>query len=106
MSRLRRWPTRLRQTDLGYPNGIKSFSPALPMASTTPGQGPEDEINPARVASLALVTRTRMLQPLQGWIPFVGFTQGSLADSATRGLMDGIPTPELFRSREKKGKVS
>ena len=67
-SLLRRWPTRLRQTDWGYPNGIKSFSPALPMELATPGQGPEDEINPARVASLALVTRTRMLQPLQGWI--------------------------------------
>ena len=46
----------------------KSFSAAWPMELATPGQGPEDEINPARVASLALVTRTRMLQPLQGWI--------------------------------------
>jgi hypothetical protein len=40
----------------------------LPMELATPGQGPEDEINPARVASLALAPRTRMLQPLQGWI--------------------------------------
>ena len=80
---------RLRR--FGYPNGIASFSPALPMASATPGKGPENRINPDGVASFALGTRTRMLQPLQGWISFPDFTQGSLADSATRGLMDGIP---------------
>ena len=61
------------------------------MESATPGNGHENGINPERVASFAMVTRTRMLQPFQGWVLFAGFTQGSLADSATRGLKDGIP---------------
>ena len=61
-----------------YPNGIASFSPALPMELATPGQGPEDGTNPDGVASLALGTRTRMVQPLQGWISFAGLSQGSL----------------------------
>ena len=74
----------------GIPTGL-DHSARRCEARATPGGGPEDGINPERVASFALVTRTRMLQPCQGWIPFVGFTQGSLADSATRGLNDAIP---------------
>jgi hypothetical protein len=61
------------------------------MESATPGNGQDYGINPERVASFGLVTRTRMLQPFQGWTSFTDFTQGSLADSTTRGLMDGIP---------------
>ena len=41
-----------------YPNGISSFSPALPMESATPGNGQENGINPERVASFAMGTRT------------------------------------------------
>jgi len=44
-----------------YPNGITSFSPVLPMGSATPGNGSENGINPDRVASFDMGTRTRML---------------------------------------------
>ena len=61
-SRLRRWPTRLRQTDWGYPYGIKSFSPALPMESATPGQGPEmgSTLQGSRFQNLVAAEVTRL----------------------------------------------
>ena len=36
------------------------------------------------------MTRT-VLQPRWGWKTLAAWTQGSLADSATAGLIDGIP---------------
>ena len=57
-------------------------------ARATLGKLVENSLNPNGVAARSSPPE---MQPRWGWKPLLDQTQGSLADSATAGLNDGIP---------------
>jgi hypothetical protein len=69
------------------PNGIPSFSPGL-RGTSYPGKIRGISLLPQRGC---IGHDEGVLQPRWGWKAWAGQTQGSLADSATAGLSDGIP---------------
>ena len=69
------------------PNGIPSISPGL-RGTSYPGKARGISLLPQRGC---ISHNEGMLQPRWGWNALAGRTQGSLADSATAGLIDGIP---------------
>ena len=70
------------------PSGATASSPGLPSPRGYPGNHVRTCSQPQRGCGAA---RTEETQPRWGWPPPTPFPQGSLADSATAGLEDGIP---------------
>ena len=73
------------------PEGIESFSPALPMQSATLGNESEILSTLRGLNGFAWMRRVRVMQTRWGWELFWRTPQGSPALRANSGLNDGIP---------------